>query len=520
MRPPSLSHCFLTMALAHVLSRSLLGLEAAQVVVEVHLANGLPSFTMVGLADTEVKEARERVRAALQNCGFDFPHNKRITVNLAPADLPKEGGRFDLPIALGILAAAEQIDAARLARYEFAGELSLSGDLRAVRGSLAMALAMRRAGTARSLVLPSDSAQEAALVDGLPVYGARHLLDVVSALLPEGSPAGQEALHRATALPAAPPVAGPDLSDVKGQHSAKRALEIAAAGGHSLLLVGPPGTGKSMLAERFVSLLPPLAHDEALESAAVLSLAGRFDPARWRLRVLRSPHHSASAVALVGGGSPPQPGEVSLAHHGVLFLDELPEYPRQALEALREPLENGRILISRAARQSEFPARFQLIAAMNPCPCGHHGSTLRACRCSPETVARYQGKLSGPLLDRIDLQAEVPAVPVEMLMAAPGGEPTSAVAQRVAMARERASARQGVANAPLGHAATAEHCVLQRDTADFLRKAAETLGWSARSYHRVQRIARTIADLAGSPRIETAHVAEAVQYRRVLIAGG
>ncbi len=356
------------MSLAVIHSRALHALDAAEVTVEVHLANGLPSFTLVGLADVEVKEARERVRAAIQNSGLEFPSNKRITVNLAPADLPKESGRFDLPIALGILAASGQLDAARVGGFEFAGELALGGALRPVRGALAMALALRRSAglSARTLVLPWASACEAALVEGLSIHGATHLLDVVAALLPPEA-ANHVPLPRAVAETAAPAPDLPDLRDVKGQSAAKRALEIAAAGGHSVLMLGSPGTGKSMLAQRFAGLLPPMTHDDALESAAVLSLTGAFRPAAWGQRVLRAPHHTASSAALVGGGSPPRPGEISLAHHGVLFLDEFPEFQRSALEALREPLETGRIVISRAARQAEFPARFQLIAAMNPC---------------------------------------------------------------------------------------------------------------------------------------------------------
>jgi magnesium chelatase family protein len=530
---------------AVVQSRALLALASPAVTVEVHLANGLPSFTLVGLAETEVKEARERVRCAIQNSGLEFPNNKRITVNLAPADLPKDSGRFDLAIALGVLAASHQIDADKLAGYVFAGELSLAGDLRAVRGALAMSLALRQLNLEGKqppqLVLPLSSAREAALVDGAVVYGATHLMDVVQQFsYPEASrtmQSTQTALsegaedYRLTGWQRVYPAKHahrplyPDLSDVRGQAGAKRALEIAAAGGHSVLMVGTPGAGKSMLAQRFAGLLPPMSTEEALDCAAMLGLGGFAGGSseggshvlqQWGQRPTRSPHHTATAPALVGGGAPPRPGEISLAHNGVLFLDELPEFPRAALEALREPLESGKVSIVRATQRAEFPARFQLVAAMNPCPCGYLGSIVKACRCTPDQVARYQGKLSGPLLDRIDLHIEVGAMPSNELVNAPAGETSEHVRARVSAARQRAVTRQAKTNQALSSSDVDAQCQLDSSAIKFLNATAARLGWSGRSTHRVMKIARTIADLAGADSVGILHLAEAVQYRRAL----
>ena len=493
------------MSLAVLSSRALVGLAAPEVSVEVHLANGLPAFTLVGLPDVEVREARDRVRAALQTSQFEFPQ-RRITVNLAPADLPKEGGCFDLPIALGILAASGQIPADALAHHEFSGELSLSGELRPVRGALA--LARQAAERGRTLILPAANAAEAALVQGVTILPAPSLLAVVAHLC------RHTPLEPYAGPPLAPPPAYPDLADVKGQVQARRALEVAASGQHSLLFYGPPGTGKSMLAQRLPGLLPPLSDAEALETAAIHSVEGSFRPARWRQRPIRAPHHSASTAALVGGGSTPRPGEISLAHNGVLFLDELPEFDRRVLEALREPLESGHITISRAARRAEFPARFQLVAAMNPCPCGFHGHPDGRCRCTPEQIARYRGKLSGPLLDRIDLLLEVPMLPVADLQAAPAGEASAAVRERVARCRQLQLARQGKPNAGLAGAEIDAFCQPDAAGSKLLQSAIERLGLSARGYHRILKVARTIADMNAAPTVGAAHVAEAIQSRR------
>lgn len=496
------------MALARVYSRAQNGLEADLVTVEVHLAAGLPGLSIVGLPEMAVREAKDRVKAAINTCGYEFP-NRRITCNLAPADLPKEGGRFDLAIALGILAASNQIPHDSIENMEIFGELSLSGEIRAVPGILPAALKSAAAG--RALLVPKDSGEEASLAQQAQVYIAHHLGALCAALH------ARKLDSMVASVAPAPTRNGPDLSDVRGQSLAKRALEIAAAGSHSILMLGPPGSGKSMLASRLPGLLPPLTDDEALEVAAVASINGTFDSRKWGQRPYRAPHHTASGVALVGGGASPRPGEITLAHRGILFLDELPEFDRRVLEVLREPLESGVITISRAARQADFPARFQLVAAMNPCPCGYLGDSSGKCRCTPDQVLRYRGKISGPLLDRIDMQLQVPRVEPSALRKTTDSDDESSaiVRERVQRCRARQIQRAGKPNAQLDTGEVERDCTPDEAAARLLETAMSRLSLSARAYHRVLKVARTIADLACVDVVSSTQLAEALRYREL-----
>ena len=492
------------MSLAIVHSRSKQGIDAPQVFIEVHLSNGLPSLNIVGLPETAVRESKDRVRSALINAHFEFPA-RRITINLAPADIPKEGSRFDLPIAIGILAASAQLPPASIRDYEFIGELALNGDLRPVDGVLPTAIACAAAG--RKLLVAKANAAEAVLADGAQVYGAGHLLEACAHL--RGAAPLPKMEHQP---PTGGAVSNQDLSEVIGQHQARRALEIAASGGHNLLFSGPPGSGKTLLASRIPGIMPPLDNDTALKVCSVYSVAGMGLRNDIHCPPFRSPHHTSSAAALVGGGSQPVPGEISLAHGGVLFLDELPEFPRRVLEVLREPLESGEIHISRVNGRTVYPANFMLVAAMNPCPCGYLGSDR--CRCTPDMVRRYRDRISGPLLDRIDLQVQVQAVPSrDLVSGVRGGECSAAVRQRVIAARRRQQQRQGVVNGQLDARQVKRHCTLNTAQQAFMAAAIERLHLSARAFHRVLKVARTIADLAGADGIETAHLSEALGYR-------
>lgn len=494
------------MSLAVVYSRAVSGLNAEQVTVEVHLSNGLPGMSMVGLAETAVRESRERVRSAIVNSGFTFPA-RRITINLAPANLPKEGGGFDLPIAIGILAASGQIPTTTFKTDEFVGELALTGALRPISGLLP--IAMICAHNERTIFFPEANRSEAALVPKLTAYPAKTLTEVCrhltrASLLPclQGKP------------PLLPTYDGPDFHDVRGQTHARRALEIAASGEHSFLLIGPPGTGKSLLASRLPSILPPMNDAEALETAAIRSIAGHLPEAEaWYTRPFRTPHHTASAIALVGGGSSPRPGEISLCHNGVLFLDELPEFNRKVLEVLREPLESGEITLSRATRQATYPARFQLIAAMNPCPCGYHGDHSGRCRCSLAQISRYQARLSGPLLDRIDMHLTVPRQTQRSLATTPPSESSKPIRERVIRARQKQWERQGKSNARLEQNELSQHCKPTPDARRLLDSATDKMGLSGRATDRIIRLARTLADMADEKTIQLPHLTEAISYR-------
>ncbi|MDA5491597.1 YifB family Mg chelatase-like AAA ATPase [Yersinia kristensenii] len=493
------------MSLATIHTRAILGIQAPAVTVEVHISNGLPGLVLVGLPETTVKEARDRVRSALINSGFTFPA-KRITVSLAPADLPKEGGRYDLPIALAILAASEQIPADKLAHYEFLGELALSRALRRVSGAIPAALASSQAH--RQLILPSENSFEIGLIAQGNSWVADHLLAVCGFLQGENTLAQGQHLEAVADWDSSL-----DLQDIIGQSQAKRALEITAAGGHNLLLLGPPGTGKTMLANRLTGLLPPLTEQEALEAAAINGLLHSNElPVQWRCRAFRAPHHSASMAALIGGGSIPRPGEISLAHNGVLFLDELPEFERRVLDSLREPLESGEIIISRAAAKVCFPAKVQLIAAMNPSPSGHYQGIHN--RAPPQQILRYLAKLSGPFLDRFDLSIEVPLLPAGMLGAQKHqGEASKIVRQRVLQARQKQLDRAGKINTQLNSQEIVEHCYLAPENAAFLEQVLLKLGLSVRAWHHILKVSRTIADLAQEDNIQKNHISEALSYR-------
>ncbi|HFE38363.1 MAG TPA: ATP-dependent protease [Gammaproteobacteria bacterium] len=497
------------MSLAVVYSRAGVGIDAPLVTVEVHVANGLPGLSIVGLPEAAVKESKDRVRGAIINSNFEFPA-KKIIINLAPADLPKEGGRFDLPIAIGILLASGQLEANHIENYEFVGELALGGDLRVVKGVIPIAMQTR--GAARKLVLPVGNESEAGMLRDVTIIPAAHLVELCQHLN------GSKEISAFESTPFEPSRHFLDMSDIKGQSHAKRALEICAGGGHSLLMVGPPGTGKTMLASRLPGILPNMSELESAESAAIQSISAQgFDYADWGCRTFRAPHHTASSVALVGGGGNPKPGEISLAHHGVLFLDELPEFGRQVLEVLREPLESGYITISRAARQAEFPAKFQLIAAMNPCPCGYHGDSSGKCHCSEEKVQRYRNKISGPLLDRIDMHIEVPRVAKLAQLSKvvdKNAEVSETIQQRVRQTRHIQNQRIGKCNAQMSVKEIALYCELGEQESEFLSHSIEKLNLSSRAYHRILKVARTIADMQGKDRIELPHVAEAIGFRR------
>lgn len=495
------------MSLAIVHSRACVGMHAPPVTVEVHLSNGLPSLSIVGLPETAVKESKDRVRSAILNSQFDFPA-RRITINLAPADLPKEGGGFDLPIALGILAASSQLPDNELPHYEFAGELALSGELRAIQGVLPMTIQTHAAQ--RTLVIPYANIAEALLVKNARVLAGEHLLTITAHLTRT-----RRLQQQTVTILASPEITAPDLADVRGQHHARRALEIAAAGGHNLLMLGPPGTGKSLLASRLPGILPEMTEAQALEAAAIASVCGKpIDTRHWRRRAFRAPHHTASAVALVGGGSKPRPGEISLAHQGVLFLDELPEFDRRVLEVLREPLESGRIMISRATRQTEFPAQFQLIAAMNPCPCGYLGDPSGRCHCNIDQLDRYRRKISGPLLDRIDMHVEVPRLSYDE-MRGPQGETSRQVRERVIGTRNIQLQRNNMLNSELTHQQIDAVCALKKQDQLLLQQAIEKLQLSARAYHRILKLARTVADMDSCEDIHTSHLTEAIHYRKL-----